>query len=151
MILSSIYFKSEKSKYFLLYLIGAKLRVSITWAGTILIFEYSLRELELISHYFVDSGYNIIKSTSAIGALETVLAEKPQAIVSNALMPGMNGFELCRFFKSNAANQKVPVVVYSDKHQDIYRLRAMRQGADAYIIKPFTREQLLSAVASVGY
>jgi twitching motility two-component system response regulator PilH len=64
-------------------------------------------------------------------------------------MPGMSGFELCRSLKKNPATQKVPIVICSSKNLEIDRLWAMKQGADAYIAKPYTREQLLRAIKSV--
>jgi twitching motility two-component system response regulator PilH len=123
--------------------------LSITWIGTILVVKDSLSELELISHFLRDRGYNIIKATSAKEALEIVLEEKPDVIVTDVVMPGMSGFELCRFLNRNPTNQKVPIVICSSKNQAIHHLWARKQGADAYITKPYTSEQLLSIIQSV--
>ncbi|MEO1761872.1 MAG: response regulator, partial [Cyanobacteria bacterium J06629_18] len=63
---------------------------------------------------------------------------------------GMSGFELCRSLKKNPDTQKVPIVICSSKNQEIDRLWAMRQGADYYVTKPYTREELLRAIKSVA-
>jgi two-component system, chemotaxis family, response regulator PixH len=123
--------------------------VSLTLLGTILIVEDSPSELELMSHYLKESGYNVIKATGAKEALEKALSQQPDVIVTDVVMPGMSGFELCRSLKKNPVTQKVPIVICSSKNQEIDRLWAMRQGADAYITKPYTREQLLRAIKSV--
>jgi two-component system, chemotaxis family, response regulator PixH len=123
--------------------------VSLTLLGTILIVEDSPSELELMSHYLKDSGYNVIQATGAKEALEKLISQKPDVIVTDVVMPGMSGFELCRSLKKNPETQKVPIVICSSKNQEIDRLWAMRQGADAYITKPYTREQLLRAIKSV--
>ncbi|NDJ21677.1 response regulator [Nostoc sp. B(2019)] len=123
--------------------------MSITWIGTILVVEDSLSELKLISHFLRDRGYNIIKATSAKEALEIVLEEKPNAIITDVIMPGMSGFELCRFLNRNPTNQKVPIIICSSKNQAIHHLWARKQGADAYITKPYTLEQLLNVIQSV--
>ncbi|WP_138502032.1 PleD family two-component system response regulator [Nostoc sp. PA-18-2419] len=123
--------------------------MSITWIATILVIGDSRQELELISYYLREKGYNIIKATSAKEALEIVLEEKPDAIVTDVVMPGMSGFELCRFLKTNPANQKIPIVICSSKNQAIHKLWAKKQGADAYITKPYTLEELLSTIQSV--
>ncbi|MEH2236401.1 response regulator transcription factor [Nostoc sp.] len=123
--------------------------MSITWIATILVIEDCLSELKLISHYLSDRGYNIIKASCAKEALEIILESKPDAIVTDVVMPGMSGFELCRFIKTNSANQKVPIVICSSKNQAIHRLWAKKQGADAYITKPYTPEQLLSVIQSL--
>jgi two-component system, chemotaxis family, response regulator PixH len=124
--------------------------VSLTLIGTILIVEDSPSELELMSHYLNESGYNVIKASGAKEALEKAMSEKPDIIVTDVVMPGMSGFELCRSLKRNPVTQKVPIVICSSKNQEIDRLWAMRQGADAYVTKPYTREQLLRAIKSVA-
>ncbi|ARV62406.1 two-component system response regulator [Nostocales cyanobacterium HT-58-2] len=123
--------------------------MSITLLGTILIVEDSPSELELMSHYLQESGYNVIQATGAKEALEKAQLHNPDVIVTDVVMPGMSGFELCRSLKRNPATQKVPIVICSSKNQEIDRLWAMRQGADAYLTKPYTREQLLRAIKSV--
>jgi twitching motility two-component system response regulator PilH len=65
-------------------------------------------------------------------------------------MPGMSGLELCRSLKKNPATQKLPIVVCTSKNQDLDRMWAMKQGADAYVVKPFSKEDLIKAVRSVA-
>ncbi|MEA5593133.1 response regulator [Rivularia sp. UHCC 0363] len=124
--------------------------MSITLLGTILVVEDSPSELELISHFLNESGYKVIKATGGVEALEKLELEKPDAIITDVVMPGMSGFELCRSLKKNPATQKVPIVICSSKNQEIDRLWAMRQGADAYLTKPYTREELLRAIKSIA-
>lgn len=124
--------------------------MSLTLLGTILIVEDSPSELALMSHYLKESGYNVIQATGAKEALEKAVSHSPDVIVTDVVMPGMSGFELCRSLKKNPATQKVPIVICSSKNQEIDRLWAMRQGADAYVTKPYTREQLLRTIKSVA-
>jgi two-component system, chemotaxis family, response regulator PixH len=81
--------------------------------------------------------------------MEKAIAEQPDAIVTDVVMPGMSGFELCRSLRRHPITEKMPIVICSSKDQEIDRLWGMKQGADAYITKPFTREQLVRAVRSV--
>ena len=124
--------------------------MSLTLLGTILVVEDSPSELELISHFLNQSGYKVIKATGGTEALKKLESEKPDAIITDVVMPGMSGFELCRSLKKNPETQKVPIVICSSKNQEIDRLWAMRQGADAYVTKPYTREELLRAIKSVA-
>ena len=64
-------------------------------------------------------------------------------------MPGISGFELCRFIKTNPTNQKVPIVICSSKNQAFHRLWATKQGADAYITKTYTPKQLVRVIQSL--
>jgi two-component system, chemotaxis family, response regulator PixH len=123
--------------------------VSITLVGKILIVEDSPSELELMSRYLQESGYDVIKAAGAKEAIEKALLEKPDVIVTDVVMPGMSGFELCRSLKKHPITEKLPIVICSSKNQEIDRLWAMKQGADAYITKPYTRENLLRTIKSV--
>jgi two-component system, chemotaxis family, response regulator PixH len=116
---------------------------------TILVVEDTPSERDLLSHYLRESGYVVIHADSAKEAMEKAIAEQPDAIVTDVVMPGMSGFELCRSLRRHPITEKMPIVICSSKDQEIDRLWGMKQGADAYITKPFTREQLVRAVRSV--
>lgn len=124
--------------------------MNTTAMSTILIVEDTLSELELMSHYLRESGYNVINALGAKEALNKVMESKPDVIVTDVVMPGMSGFELCRRLKTNPSTEKIPIVICSSKNQEIDRLWGMKQGADAYLVKPFTREQILRAIKSVA-
>lgn len=124
--------------------------MSKTLMGTILVVEDTLSELELMSHYLREGGYNVINAVGAQEALNKVLEQKPDVIITDVVMPGMSGFELCRHLKSHPDTEKVPIVICSSKDQEIDRLWGMKQGADAYLTKPFTREQILRAIKAVA-
>jgi two-component system, chemotaxis family, response regulator PixH len=113
---------------------------------TLLLVDDSESELALMNHYLADSNYNVIKATDAKQALEVALHFKPNIIVTDVVMPGMSGFELCRLLRRNPTTKNSKIIICSSKNLDIDRLWAMRQGADAYITKPYTREQLLGVI-----
>ncbi len=123
--------------------------MSITMTNTILIVEDTPSEMELISHFLKEGGYSVINAVTANEALEKAIAQQPNVIITDVVMPGMSGFELCRSLKKHPATEAVPIIICTSKNQEIDRLWGMKQGADAYLTKPFTREQLLRAVKSV--
>ncbi|NET38902.1 MAG: response regulator [Cyanothece sp. SIO1E1] len=116
---------------------------------TILIVEDTPSQMELMSHYLKASGYIVISATSAQEGFDKAITQKPDVIITDVIMPGMSGFELCRKLKRNPETAKLPIIICTSKNQDIDRLWGMRQGADVYVTKPFTREQLLRAVTSL--
>ena len=118
--------------------------------ATILIVEDTPSELELITNYLKRSGYTVISTMGAKEALSIAVDKKPDAIVTDVVMPGMSGFELCRSLKQNPETKQIPIVICSSKNQEIDRLWGMKQGADVYLTKPFTQEQLIRAVQSVA-
>lgn len=115
----------------------------------VLLVEDTESLLDLIGGYLRDSGYTVILATNAKDALIQALAQQPDAIVTDVVMPGMSGFELCRYLKKNPATEQVPIIICSSKDREIDRMWGMRQGAAAYVTKPFTKEQLLHVVKSV--
>ncbi len=116
---------------------------------TVLVVDDGPAELELICRYLREGGYTVISTTDAKDALEKAESQKPDLVVTDVVMPGMSGFELCRSLKKNEATQQLPVVICTSKNQDLDKLWGKKQGADAYVTKPFTREDLLQAVQSV--
>jgi two-component system, chemotaxis family, response regulator PixH len=118
--------------------------------NTILIVEDTLSQLELISHYLRESGYAVIGVTNAKEAVQRAIDQKPDLILTDVVMPGMSGFELCRTLKRHPETARIPIVFCTSKAKEIDRIWGMRQGADAYITKPFTREQLIDALQVVS-
>ena len=117
--------------------------------ATVLIVEDTPSERELISHYLREEGYNVIHAVTAQEGFDKAIASRPDLIVTDVVMPGMSGFELCRSLKRAPETAKVPIIICSSKDQAIDRLWGMRQGADAYMTKPFNREELLKVIKSV--
>ncbi|MEA5511449.1 response regulator [Crocosphaera sp. UHCC 0190] len=115
----------------------------------VLVVEDTISEMELISDYLRDSGYTVISTNDAKDALGKVEQHKPDIVVTDLVMPGMSGLELCRSLKKNPETKNLSIVVCTSKNQDLDRMWAMKQGADVYITKPFTKEQLVRAVKSV--
>lgn len=120
-----------------------------TLTGTVLVVEDTPSEMELMVHYLRDSGCTVISAATAQEALDKAAHHPVDVIVTDVVMPGMSGFELCRSLKKQSETAHVPIVICTSKNQDIDRLWGMRQGADAYLTKPYTRDQLVQAVVSL--
>ncbi|BAY82173.1 response regulator receiver, CheY [Calothrix parasitica NIES-267] len=116
---------------------------------TVLIVEDSLSELELMSHYLDNGDYKIVKSTGAKEAFDIALKDSIDVVISDVVMPEMSGFELCRQLKRNPVTEKLPIILCTSKNQEIDKLWGIKQGASAYLTKPYTREQLIETIQSV--
>ena len=103
---------------------------------------------QLIGNYLRDRGYQVIEAADGKDALEKALANKPEIVITDVVMPGMSGFELCRSLKKNPETKNSRIVVCTSKNQDIDRLWGMKQGADIYLTKPFTQDDIMQAVES---
>ncbi len=116
---------------------------------TILVVEDTPSEMELISSYLREGGYTVINAMDATEAMNKAIQQKPDVVVTDVVMPGKNGFELCRSLKKNPATEKLPIIICTSKNQELDRLWGMKQGADVYVTKPFGREEIVRAVKSL--
>ena len=113
---------------------------------TVLIVDDEPHVVDLVALSLISSQYNIIKTYSGLDALEKVYAETPDIIILDLMMPGINGYEVCRRLKENALTQHIPIIILSAKGQLADKLQGMRIGADDYITKPFDPMELEARV-----
>ena len=112
----------------------------------ILLIEDSISQLALMNLYLRDSGHTIINLTNPKEALNKAVLYQPHVIVTDLMMPEMNGFEVCRQLKKHPDTQNIPIVICSAKSHKIDRIWGMKQGAIAHLSKPFSREQLVRTI-----
>ncbi len=112
---------------------------------TILIVDDSQTLRKMLSELLVSNGIEVVEATNGKEAQKTIEAgTRPDLVITDLIMPEMNGYELCRWIKANT--KKIPVLVCSTKSEDFDRYWGMKQGADAYITKPFHPPELLKTV-----
>lgn len=116
---------------------------------TILVVDDLKSELDLITEYLTSSGYKVITAINGKEALDKIAAEKPDAIVTDWMMPEMGGLDLCRKLKKNADTATIPVIACTAKDRDVDRMWATKQGVQNYIVKPCSKEDLVNAVKQV--
>lgn len=112
----------------------------------VLVVEDSVSQREMISELLERSGLNVKVASDGVEALENLEQFAPDLVVLDIVMPRMNGYELCRKIKSNPKTQNVPVVMCSSKGEEFDRYWGMKQGADAYIAKPFQPTELIGTI-----
>ena len=116
---------------------------------TVLIVDDMKSELDLMVQYITQAGYTIITATNGEEAIEKTVANKPDVIVTDWMMPKMGGLDICRQLKKNPETADIPVVACTAKNRDVDRMWAKKQGVKAYVTKPCTQEQLVSALKEV--
>lgn len=114
--------------------------------STILVVDDSPMLREMISGLLDKSGLTITVAKDGQEAKEKISANPPDLVVLDVVMPNMNGYELCRWVKSNPETQNVLVILCSSKSEEFDRYWGIKQGADAYVIKPFRPGELLGTV-----
>ena len=114
--------------------------------STVLVVEDSVAQREMIIGLLQGSGLEVTVASDGVEALEFIQGHPPDLVVLDIVMPRMNGYEVCRRIKSDPATQNVPVVLCSSKGEEFDRYWGMKQGADAYIAKPFQPTELVGTV-----
>jgi DNA-binding response OmpR family regulator len=97
----------------------------------------------------LNSKYTIFKAEDGQQALNMLKTEAIQLMVSDVMMPVMDGFELCRKIKSNFEYSHIPVILLTAKNTIQSKVEGLELGADAYIEKPFSKEHLHAQIASL--
>ena len=93
--------------------------------------------------------YRVLKVNDGPQALKILEHEAVQLIISDLMMPGMDGFELCRRIKSTFDYSHIPVILLTAKNTIQSKVQGLEIGADAYIEKPFFKEHLFAQIASL--
>jgi twitching motility two-component system response regulator PilH len=114
--------------------------------STVLVVEDSVPQREMITDLLKGSGLDVTVASDGMEALERIQGKVPDVVVLDIVMPRMNGYEFCRKLKADPATQNVPVVMCSSKGEEFDRYWGMKQGADAYIAKPFQPMELIGTV-----
>ncbi len=114
--------------------------------STVLIVDDSSTLREMLSALLTKSGIHVIQACDGLEAKEKIQAKHPDLVVLDIIMPRMNGYDLCRWLKNDPGARNIPVVMCSSKQQEFDRYWGMKQGADAYISKPFHPEDMLETV-----
>ena len=91
---------------------------------------------------FPEEQYNLIYAANGEEALKRAKEAIPDILITDIIMPKMNGIELCKAMKSSPLLNHVPIVIISAKERDADIMEGLRQGADSYIKKPFSPEEL---------
>ncbi len=114
--------------------------------STVLIVEDSVAQQEMIKALLKESGLEVTIASDGIEALNFIQGNPPDLVLLDIVMPKMNGYEVCRRLKSDPNTQNLPVVMCSAKGEEFDRYWGMKQGADAYIAKPFQPTELVGTV-----
>src|SRR5262245_56878228 len=115
--------------------------------STILVIEDSPTVLAVASSILTSAGPTVMTATDGEQAVQRAVATKPDLVLLDVIWPGYNGFQVCRVLKSKPETAAIPVVMLTSKDSDKDREWGIAQGAQDYIAKPFSPEDLLGVVS----
>lgn len=118
-------------------------------AETILVVDDSPTDLRLVSASLQGEGYHVITASNGEEALEKAAREQPRLVVLDVVLPKKNGFQVCRQLKTSPDTKDIKIVMVTSKSQDSDRFWGLKQGADAYLTKPFEDQELIHRVGQL--
>ena len=94
-------------------------------------------------------GYQVAIANNGLRALELLPSSRPDLIITDLLMPGMDGFELIKQVRSTASFKSIPILILSAKTSEADRVRGKDVGADAFLMKPCKAHELIASINSL--
>lgn len=113
---------------------------------TVLIVDDSAMVREMVAENLKQSGLNVIEAIDGVDAIDKLQKSHVDLVITDVVMPRMNGYELSRWVKNDPQNKNTPVIMCTTKSEEFDRYWGLKQGADAYITKPYHPPELLNAV-----
>jgi len=96
------------------------------------------------------NGYQVLTAESGEQAIERSRSERPDLILMDVVMPGMNGYQATRTISRDEGTRDIPIIMCTSKGQETDKIWGMRQGALAYLVKPVDHDELLARIRAMG-
>lgn len=116
----------------------------------IMVVDDSPTERHVLNDFLTRKGFEVIIAENGEQAIEKAKAEKPDLILMDVVMPGMNGYQATRTITRDEATRDIPVIMCTSKGQETDKIWGMRQGANDYLVKPIDVSALLAKIAALG-
>jgi two-component system alkaline phosphatase synthesis response regulator PhoP len=94
-------------------------------------------------------GFKLYVEVDGVNGFRAIEREKPDLVLLDIMLPGENGFDICRKMKSTPSLRKIPIVIVSAKNQEIDMILGLELGADDYFAKPFSPQLLFSKIKAI--
>lgn len=116
----------------------------------VLVVDDNLTMLQSLRNIVSDYGVSVDTANNGREAIKQALSSQPDLIFLDIIMPEMDGYETCRELKKNDKTKHIPVVFVTSKDQKADKVWAQLQGANDYITKPYTPEQIIQKLESIS-
>ena len=117
--------------------------------AVVLIIDDSPTELHLFQNMLEKNGFETMVADSGEEGIRQAGVGRPDIILMDVVMPGMNGFQATRKLTKDPRTASIPVIMITTKDQETDKIWGMRQGAVEYLVKPIDEKQLISKINSV--
>ena len=117
--------------------------------GTILVIDDEKDLLELVQYNLQKERFDVITTSDGASGLEVAMKHRPDVIVLDLMMPGMDGLEVCRELRADSRTARIPIIMLTARATEADRVVGLEMGADDYVTKPFSPRELVARVKAI--
>ncbi len=115
----------------------------------VLLIEDDPSSVRLVSYTLEQEGYEVLTAMNGLDGLKKAREEAPDLLVLDVMLPGLDGFEVCRRLRADEQTAGLPVLMLSAKAQEIDKTTGLKVGADDYLAKPADPSEIMARVANL--
>jgi phosphate regulon transcriptional regulator PhoB len=116
---------------------------------TVLLVEDERDIADLVRYHVEKAGMRLVHAADGGAALRLARAELPDVIVLDLMLPGLDGLEVCRQLRRDAATRRLPIIMLTARGEEVDRVVGLELGADDYVVKPFSPRELIARIRAV--
>lgn len=115
----------------------------------VLVVDDSPTDAHVLTGILTKHGFTVSTASSGQEGVDKAKTEKPDLILMDIVMPGLNGFQATRAISKDPDTENIPIIVCSSKGQETDKAWGLRQGAKDYIVKPVTEKELMAKIKAL--
>jgi two-component system, OmpR family, alkaline phosphatase synthesis response regulator PhoP len=117
--------------------------------GTVLVIDDEKDVIEFVRYNLDKEGFDVVAASDGSSGLDIATRHKPDLVVLDLMMPGLDGLEVCRRMRGDDRTRRIPVIMLTAKAAEADRIVGLELGADDYVTKPFSPRELVARVKAV--
>ncbi len=117
--------------------------------SSILVIEDEKDILDLVEYNLKQSGFKVLTAIDGGSGLDQAIRKRPNLIILDLMLPGMDGKDVCRALKSNPVTKAIPILMLTAKAEELDRVIGLELGADDYVTKPFSPRELVLRIKAI--
>ncbi len=117
--------------------------------GTVLVIDDEKDLIELVRYNLSKEGFDVVAAADGPTGVEIASRHKPDLVVLDLMMPGIDGLEVCRRMRGDDRTRRIPLIMLTAKGAEADRIVGLEMGADDYVTKPFSPRELVARIKAV--
>jgi phosphate regulon transcriptional regulator PhoB len=118
-------------------------------AMKVLVVEDEKDIVELLRYHLEREGYQCLQAADGSTALRLTRQHRPDLLILDLMLPGLDGLEVCRQLRRDAATAHIPIIMLTAKAEEVDRIVGLEVGADDYVVKPFSPREVVARVKAI--